>query len=129
MGEAVQGIDARANTPYSSQRSHAPKLALDFFGKALDDWRMKSTVSSKGQITLPAKVREALGLASGTPVQFELTRGGVLLRKGGRGTHPVDEGFGRLTLPKSVDALLDEMREPRPARPRPGKRGARAKTR
>jgi len=100
LGEAVQGIDARANTPYSSQR-----------------------------ITLPAKVREALGLASGTPVQFELTRGGVLLRKGGRGAHPVDELFGRLTLPKSVDVLLDEMRGPRPARPRPGKRGARAKTR
>ena len=90
---------------------------------------MKSTVSSKGQITLPAKVREALGLASGTPVQFELTRGGILLRKGGHRAHPVDEVFGRLTLPKSVDALLDEMRGPRPARPRPGKRVARAKTR
>ena len=121
---------------YSSQtpnlpdpEPHASKPALDFFGKALDDLRMKSTVSSKGQITLTAKVREALGLASGTPVRFELTRGGVLLRKGGRGAHPVDEVFGRLTLPKSVDALLDEMREPRPARPRPGKRGARAKTR
>jgi AbrB family looped-hinge helix DNA binding protein len=74
---------------------------------------MKSTVSSKGQITLPAKVRGALGLTSGTPVQFELTRGGVLLRKGGRGAHPVDELFGRLRLPKSVDALLDEMRRPR----------------
>lgn len=79
---------------------------------------MISTVSTKGQITLPVKIREALGLAAGTPVNFELREGGVLLRKGGRGSHPVDQVFGRLTLPRSVDTLLDEMRGPRPPRAR-----------
>lgn len=44
---------------------------------------MKSTISSKGQITA--------------------------------GVHPVDRLFGRLKLQKSVDALVDEMRGPRPA--------------
>ncbi|MEK7700567.1 MAG: AbrB/MazE/SpoVT family DNA-binding domain-containing protein [candidate division NC10 bacterium] len=77
---------------------------------------MESVVSSKGQITLPAEAREKLGLAPGTPVQFELREGGLFLRKGGRGTHPVDQVFGRLKLEKPVDTLLDEMRGPRPRR-------------
>jgi AbrB family looped-hinge helix DNA binding protein len=75
---------------------------------------MKSVVSSKGQVTLPAEVRSRLGLASGTPVQFEFTEGGVLLRKGSRGPHPVDEIFGVLRLSKPVDVLIDETRGPRP---------------
>ncbi len=77
---------------------------------------MKSTVSSKGQITVPAKIRSKLGLAAGTPVQFEVRDGEVVFRKGVRGAHPVDQVFGRLRLPKPVDALLDEMRGPRPRR-------------
>lgn len=75
---------------------------------------MKSVVSSKGQITLPAQVRTKLGLAAGTPVQFEFKDSGVLLRKGGPGEHPVDRIFGTLKLGKSVDVLLDELRGPRP---------------
>jgi len=102
---------------------------LDFLGKELDDGHMKSIISSKGQITLPVKVREALGLVAGTPVQFQLTAGGVLVQKGGRGAHPVDQVFGRLTLSKPVDALIDEMRGPRPARTPAVRRRARTQTR
>lgn len=76
---------------------------------------MKSKVSSKGQITLPVEVREKLGLATGTAVQIEFREGGVFLRKGAASAHPVDQAFGCLKLRKSVDALLDEMRGPRPA--------------
>ena len=86
---------------------------------------MKSTISAKGQITVPAEVRDKLGLAPGTAVQFELCEGGVLLRKGSPGPHPVDRIFGRLTLPKPVDALLDEMRGPRPAGRRTARRAPR----
>lgn len=75
---------------------------------------MKSIISSKGQITVPAEIRERLGLLPGTGVEFELREGGVFLRKGTAGVHPVDRLFGRLKLAKSVDALLDEMRGPRP---------------
>jgi len=39
---------------------------------------MRSTVSSKGQVTVPTEVREQLGLAPGTPVEFELREEGVL---------------------------------------------------
>jgi hypothetical protein len=40
------------------------------------------------------------------------------MRKGGRDPHPVDLVYGRLRLGRPVDALLDEMRGPRPAPPR-----------
>jgi AbrB family looped-hinge helix DNA binding protein len=75
---------------------------------------MKSTVSSKGQITLPVEIRDQLGLRPGVVVSFEPREGGVFLRKGTAGEHPVDRVFGRLRLEKPVDTLLDEMRGPRP---------------
>lgn len=57
---------------------------------------MKSTISSKGQVTVPAEVRERLGLRPGSMVTFELRGDGVLLRKGTAGEHPVDRLFGLL---------------------------------
>lgn len=75
---------------------------------------MKSTISSKGQITVPIEIRDQLGLRPGMVVSFELQEGGVLLRKGASGQHPVDRVFGRLHLEEPVDDLLDQMRGPRP---------------
>jgi antitoxin PrlF len=87
---------------------------------------MKSRISSKGQITVPATIRERLGLTPGTAVRFELREGGALMRKGSEGAHPVDQVFGRLKLRKPVDALLDELRGPRPpARRRTARRAPR----
>ncbi len=77
---------------------------------------MKSSISSKGQVTVPAELRERLGLVAGTRVQFELVPDGILLRKGGGMEHPVDRAFGRLRLSEPVDRLIDAMRGPRPKR-------------
>jgi len=76
---------------------------------------MKSTMSSKGQLTVPMELREKLGLEAGTVIQFELRDGAIFMRKGTQANHPVDQLFGRLQLAKPVDELLDEMRGPRPA--------------
>jgi len=75
---------------------------------------MRSRVSSKGQITIPAELREDLGLRTGTLVVFERRPEGAMLRKGTTGEHPVDKIYGLLKLHTSVDVLLDEMRGPRP---------------
>jgi antitoxin PrlF len=77
---------------------------------------MKSTISSKGQVTVPVEVRERLGLRAGTAVSFELRADGVLLKKGGERDHPVDKVFGVIKPARPVDSLvvLDEMRGPRP---------------
>lgn len=63
---------------------------------------------------MPAAVRRRLGLRAGTVVAFELREDGVLLRKGSAGRHPADRLYGTLKLRRPTDALLDEMRGPRP---------------
>jgi bifunctional DNA-binding transcriptional regulator/antitoxin component of YhaV-PrlF toxin-antitoxin module len=68
-------------------------------------------------VTVPAEIREKLGLLPGTVVTFQLSNDGALLKKGGLGTHPVDTVYGKLKLRRRVDELLDEMRGSRP-RPR-----------
>ena len=40
-----------------------------------------ATVTSKGQITLPKWVREALGLRPGSQIEFEAGPDGIVLRK------------------------------------------------
>ena len=79
---------------------------------------MKSVISSKGQITVPVEIREKLGLLPGTEVTFEITNSGALIRKGRKGDHPVDRIAGILRSARSVDELMDEMRGPRPRKPR-----------
>jgi AbrB family looped-hinge helix DNA binding protein len=76
---------------------------------------MKSTMSSKGQLTVPIELREKLGLEAGTVIQFEYRDGAIYMRKGTQADHPVDRLYGSLHLGRSVDEILDEMRGPRPA--------------
>lgn len=78
---------------------------------------MKSKISSKGQVTVPAQIRSKLGLQPGTVVQFEIHENAALMRKGSPGGHPVDRLFGMLKLRKPTDVLLDEMRGRRPRQP------------
>jgi AbrB family looped-hinge helix DNA binding protein len=77
---------------------------------------MRNAISAKGQITIPAAIRERLGLVPGTVVRFELRGEVAVLRKGPAKSHPVDAVYGTLRLPAPVDELLDEMRGPRPRR-------------
>jgi AbrB family looped-hinge helix DNA binding protein len=45
---------------------------------------MKATLSSKGQLVLPAQIRRQLGLARGEALTIELRDDGVLLRPASR---------------------------------------------
>ena len=71
---------------------------------------MTSTISSKGQITVPKRVRDRLGLRTGTTVEFELTDTGVLLRKGHTGVRPVDRVRGVLQRSGRTDEIINDMR-------------------
>jgi AbrB family looped-hinge helix DNA binding protein len=74
---------------------------------------MKGTVSSKGQITIPAAIREALGLRPGTAVTFEPRADGALLRRAAATRHPVDLVFGAAPLPGGTGALIGGLRDGR----------------
>ncbi|MEO8347849.1 MAG: AbrB/MazE/SpoVT family DNA-binding domain-containing protein [Acidobacteriota bacterium] len=79
---------------------------------------MKSTVSSKGQITVPKTVRDRYAMVPGTEVEFELREDGALLRKKRGSSHPIWDAIGSLKdswrWPKgvshSVDAYIDYVR-------------------
>jgi antitoxin PrlF len=63
---------------------------------------MANNVTSKGQVTIPKKVRDRLGIAAGSSVAFEVTDAGeVVLRPVARGG---DRGPAR--QPKSRFAKL-----------------------
>ncbi|MDQ5857662.1 MAG: AbrB/MazE/SpoVT family DNA-binding domain-containing protein [Acidobacteriota bacterium] len=79
---------------------------------------MKSTVSSKGQITVPKTVRDRYAMVPGTEVEFELREDGALLRKKRGSRHPIWDAIGSLKdswrwpkgVPHSVDAYIDYVR-------------------
>ena len=58
---------------------------------------MAASVTSKGQVTIPKRVRDALGITPGSKVEFDLEGGGARLKLVGRhlGTK-VEDGPGIL---------------------------------
>ncbi|HEX9305329.1 MAG TPA: AbrB/MazE/SpoVT family DNA-binding domain-containing protein [Thermoanaerobaculia bacterium] len=79
---------------------------------------MKSTISAKGQITVPKGVRERYALLPGTEVEFEMRDDGALLRKRRGERHPIWDAIGSLKdswrwpkgIPHTVDAYIDHVR-------------------
>ena len=57
-----------------------------------------ATLTSKGQITLPKPIRQALGVTVGGKVAFDLRRGSVIVTRATDGEHddPAIEAFLRL---------------------------------
>lgn len=91
---------------------------------------VKSTISSKGQVTVPAEVRDLLGLVAGTSVEFLVREGEVVMRKRRHDGDPIDRIYGKLRFDRPVDALIDEMRGPRPRSERANRmRAARPRSR
>ncbi len=74
---------------------------------------MKTTVSEKGQITIPKRLRDRLGLRPGTVLEFEEANGRLVGRKLIAADH-LDELVGILGLPEGTDAFLREIRGPGP---------------
>lgn len=65
----------------------------------------ESTVTVKGQTTLPRDVRAALGLKSGDKVRYVVTGGEVRLMK----ARPVAELEGLLARPGQMPVSLEDM--------------------
>lgn len=68
-----------------------------------------STVSEKGQVTLPKALREALGIRPGERVEFDIDGEVIRVRKR-PDRDRFAELYGSLKLDVSVDELIDEMR-------------------
>ena len=73
---------------------------------------MKAVVSEKGQVTIPKKLRDRLGIRRGQVLEFE-TRDGFLIGRKAETEDPFRSVYGILKLENfDVDAAITEMRGP-----------------
>jgi AbrB family looped-hinge helix DNA binding protein len=72
-----------------------------------------STISSKGQVTIPIEVRHRLGLNEGDRVEFVFEEGRTYLRPAQPETNPFEAYVGALpgfSTRKEINAWIREMR-------------------
>ncbi len=73
-------------------------------------------VSSKGQVTIPQRVREKMGIRAGDEVDFVEEDGKFLIKPEREGRNPFEQFIGILPGFKSIDeinAWVREIREDR----------------
>jgi antitoxin PrlF len=70
---------------------------------------MKARVAERGQVTIPKRLRDRLGVKPGTVLEFSEERGRLIAIKTG-GVDPVGEVFGCLGRRLNTDALMAQLR-------------------
>jgi len=75
---------------------------------------MTTTISAKGQITVPVNVREALGLVAGTKIELSLgPKGTFVARKASRGSFFAQfRGVGKNVPYRNSLEAMDVLRGP-----------------
>jgi AbrB family looped-hinge helix DNA binding protein len=77
------------------------------------------TLTSKGQVTIPKRIRDTLGLSPGSQVAFEVNdRGAIEIRKAGKNASPrhrrgndrFERARGRATVKWKTDQLMRLLR-------------------
>jgi antitoxin PrlF len=79
---------------------------------------MSTTLTSKGQVTIPKRIRETLGLGPGSQVEFDVDeQGRIIIRKASgkakerpRGRDRFDRVRGRATVKWRTDELMRLLR-------------------
>ena len=64
-------------------------LGITFCSVGNTEVSMATTVTSKGQVTIPKPVRDLLGIEAGTEVEFELASDGRVILLKADSKHPV----------------------------------------
>lgn len=59
-------------------------------------------ISSKGQITIPLKIRQRLGVKAGDKVEFVIEEGKTILKPARSNDNPFDKWIGILALPDGM---------------------------
>ena len=70
---------------------------------------MKSVVSEKGQVTIPKRLRDRLGIGPGVVLEFR-EEAGTLVASKVSGEDAVESVYGILDVGRPVDELVDELR-------------------
>ncbi len=70
---------------------------------------MKARVAERGQVTIPKRLRDRLGVKPGTVLEFSEERGRLIAVKSG-GLDPVTEVYGCLRKKIDSDAVIAQLR-------------------
>ncbi|MGH7746979.1 MAG: AbrB/MazE/SpoVT family DNA-binding domain-containing protein [Candidatus Dormibacteria bacterium] len=70
---------------------------------------MRTTVSEKGQVTIPKRLRDRLGIRPGEVLEFTEEGGRLVATKATR-QDPVDAVYGILDLKRPTDAVITRLR-------------------
>ncbi|MGI8413387.1 MAG: AbrB/MazE/SpoVT family DNA-binding domain-containing protein [Solirubrobacteraceae bacterium] len=70
---------------------------------------MRSTISEKGQVTVPKALRDRLGIRAGDRLEFIEEHGQLVVRKA-TVRDPVEAVYGILSLDQSTDDTLRALR-------------------
>jgi len=70
---------------------------------------MRAVVADRGQVTIPKALRERLGIAPKTVLEFREENGRLVAEKA-VSTDPVSQVLGCLKLDRATDDILAEMR-------------------
>ncbi len=70
---------------------------------------MNAIVAERGQVTIPKRFRDRLGIRPGTVVDFEEESGRLILAKV-IGNDPVTQVTGCIQLNQGTDELMSELR-------------------
>ena len=70
---------------------------------------MKSVVSEKGQVTIPKRLRDRLGIGPGVVLEFR-EEAGTLVAAKVSGEDAVASVYGILDVGRPVDEVVDELR-------------------
>jgi antitoxin PrlF len=73
-----------------------------------------STISSKGQVTVPQEIRRRIGLSTGDRVEFVVENGQTMIRPLRSETNPFEKYRGILKSfrsRKEINAWISEMRD------------------
>jgi antitoxin PrlF len=71
---------------------------------------LRSTVTEKGQVTIPKAVRERLGIRPGEVLEFQEGAAGEIVARKASDRDPVDDVYGVLDLGETTDAFIDRLR-------------------
>jgi len=70
---------------------------------------MKAKVAERGQVTIPKRIRDHLGIRKGTVLDFQEEKGRIIAIKTGA-ADPVADCYGSLSRGRQTDELMDELR-------------------
>jgi antitoxin PrlF len=75
---------------------------------------LSSTISTKGQVTVPLEIRRRLGLKEGDRVEFVVDNGQTILRPARSSENPFEKYIGKLPAFESareINEWVAEMRD------------------